>query len=51
MTKKPNKRNRQDATLRNINALKTRVAKLEYLVKGLSALVGRALEQLCEEPK
>lgn len=48
---KAKKRNPQDATLRNIRALQKRVSKLEYLVKGLSALVGRAIEQLCEEPK
>jgi hypothetical protein len=32
MTKKPKKRNPQDATLRNLSALKKRVAKLEAIV-------------------
>lgn len=33
--KQPKKRNAQDATLRNIRALKKRVEKLESLVKKL----------------
>lgn len=34
-SEKPRKRNAQDATLRNINALKRRVARLEQLVAWL----------------
>lgn len=44
MKTKPKKRNKQDATLININALKKRVTKLEKRVKDLEACANYLLK-------
>lgn len=47
MKTKTKKRNPQDATLRNINALKKRVKKLEEDRSEIAEILGLLQEQIC----